>query len=170
MNRRELVVGTLAAGGLSALAPARALATRAGALPLGTRVEWPSARLIDGRVLGPDHWKGKVVVIELWATWCPFCAKQNPHLDALHRRFAGKGLEVLTLSIDRTSQAAADYVQKRGYAFHVAMYDEEWGLALGRPAGLPVVWVVGADARLKQIEIGEMFPEDIEALARWRDA
>lgn len=135
---------------------------------IGARIELPATRLLDGRELPPAYWRDKVLVIELWATWCPFCKRQNPHLDQLHRAHAGSGLEVLGLSIDRRPEDAQQYMREHGYAFHAAMFDAQWQAAIGRPKGLPIVWVIGRDARLRQIEIGEMFPEDIEELARWR--
>lgn len=142
--------------------------TRSPAPPIGTAITFPPVRLLDGRELPPEHWRGTVAVVELWATWCPFCKRQNPHLDQLHRAHAGSGLEVLGLSIDRRPEDAQQYMREHGYAFHAAMFDAQWQAAIGRPKGLPIVWVIGRDARLRQIEIGEMFPEDIEELARWR--
>lgn len=136
--------------------------------PIGTAIEIPSVRLLDGRTLAPEYWRGKVVVVELWASWCPFCAKQNPEIDRLHRANAEHGLEVLALSIDRDPENAKRYMHRHGYAFHAAMFDEAWQRLLGRPRALPVVWVIGRDGRLAQVELGEMFPEDVAQLARWR--
>ncbi|RPH65307.1 MAG: TlpA family protein disulfide reductase [Burkholderiales bacterium] len=143
-------------------------AARSAPPPIGTRITLPPVRLVDGRELPASYWRDKVVVIVLWATWCPFCKRQNPHLDRLHRKHAGSGLEVLALSIDRSAEDAQRYLREHGLAFHAAMFDRRWQAAIGRPKGLPIVWVVGRDAQLKQVEIGEMFPEDIEELARWR--
>lgn len=145
---------------------ARAAADTPGAPALGTVLELPAVRLLDGSELPASHWKGKVVVIELWATWCPFCAKQNPYLDALHRAHLGHGLEVIALSIDRDPETARRYVVERDYAFHVAMFDDEWQAAIGRPRGLPIIWVVDRDGRLARLEIGEQFPEDIAEFAQ----
>jgi len=145
-----------------------AAAARPAAPAIGTSMRLPAVRLLDGRELTPAYWRDKVVVIELWASWCPFCKRQNPHLDRLHRAHAGSGLEVLALSIDRDPDDARRYLREHGYAFHAAMFDERWQAAIGRPKGLPIVWVIGRDGTLKQLEIGEMFPEDIEELARWR--
>lgn len=161
----------LAQAGAGPAAEARSApggAARTAAPPIGTKIDVPATRLLDGRELAPAHWRDKVLVVELWATWCPFCARQNPHLDRLHRAHAGKGLEVLALSIDRRPEDAQRYMAERGYAFHAAMFDARWQAAIGRPKGLPIVWVIGRDGALKQIEIGEMFPEDVEELARWR--
>src|SRR5690606_17800720 len=143
-------------------------AARPAAPARGTSEQVPAVRLLDGRELTSAYWRDKVVVIELWASWCPFCKRQNPHLDRLHRAHAGSGLEVLALSIDRNPDDARRYLREHGYAFHAAMFDERWQAAIGRPKGLPIVWVIGRDGTLRQLEIGEMFPEDIEELARWR--
>ncbi|HLS57060.1 MAG TPA: TlpA disulfide reductase family protein [Zeimonas sp.] len=160
----------LALAGAATLAQAGpgAAAARPAAPAIGTSVQLPTVRLLDGRELTSAYWRDKVVVIELWASWCPFCKRQNPHLDRLHRAHAGSGLEVLALSIDRNPDDARRYLREHGYAFHAAMFDERWQAAIGRPKGLPIVWVIGRDGTLRQLEIGEMFPEDIEELARWR--
>lgn len=142
---------------------------RTQAPPLGAKIDLPAARLLDGSEIAPEYWRDKVLVVELWATWCPFCARQNPEIDRLHREHAGTGLEVLALSIDRSDQEASRYLRERGYAFHAAMFDTNWRNALGRPKGLPIVWVIGRSGRLEQLEIGEMFPEDVAQLARWKN-
>lgn len=136
--------------------------------PLGTAIEIPAVRLLDGRTIDPQYWDAKVLVVELWASWCPFCAKQNPEMDRLHRANAAHGLEVLALSIDRDPENARKYLRDHGYAFHAAMFDERWQRVLGRPRALPIVWVIGRSGRLEQVELGEMFPEDVAQLARWR--
>ena len=163
----------LAAAGLGLLQHRRAFAQAPGSTgpvpssvpALGSRLELPGAALLDGRVLPASHWAGKIVVVELWASWCPFCTRQNPHLDALHRAHRDQGLEVLGLSIDRDPEAARRYMAERGYVFHAAMDDEPWRAALGRPKGLPIVWVVDRQSRLVKVEVGEMFPEDIAGIA-----
>ncbi len=171
-SRRSLLrrAAGLAVAGCAGGAFGRAGPAPAAAPPIGARVALPAVRLLDGREIAPDYWRGKVLVIELWASWCPFCKRQNPYLDRLHRAHAGAGLEVLALSIDRDPGAARRYLREHGYAFHAAMFDARWEAAIGRPKGLPIVWVVGRDGTLKQLEIGEMFPEDVEELARWRNA
>ena len=108
-----------------------------------------------------------MLVVELWASWCPFCAKQNPYIDQLHRDHSGQGLEVLALSIDRKPDDAAKYMRARDYAFRAAMFDTRWQRAIGRPKQIPAIWVVGRDGRLAYFEAREMFPEDIAELSRF---
>lgn len=136
-------------------------------LPRGSSLQFPAVTLVDGRVLPPEHWQGKVVVIERWATWCPFCARQNPNLNGLHLDHQGKGLEVLALSTDKSVQTVQAYLAKTGYKFHVAMMTPEWQARLGSSRTLPELWVIGRDGRVKEYVPGEMFPEDVAALSHW---
>jgi thiol-disulfide isomerase/thioredoxin len=168
MKRRDCLgmIGGLSAGALAGAWPSAPVLAAPAAPAIGSAVSLPAARLLDGTELPASHWKGKVVVIELWATWCPFCARQNPHLDKLHRANRERGLEVIGLSIDRDPEAVKKYMAERGYQFHVAMFDESWRAAIGRPKGLPIVWVVDRDGKLVKLEIGELFPEDIAEYAQ----
>jgi thiol-disulfide isomerase/thioredoxin len=68
------------------------------AQPPAAPIRWSDIALLDGRTLEANRLDGKVVV-QFWASWCPFCAKQNPHLQRLHERH-GRDLQVLTFSID----------------------------------------------------------------------
>jgi thiol-disulfide isomerase/thioredoxin len=124
-----------------------------------SRFEFPSTTLLDGRTLAPDYWKGKVVIIERWASWCPFCARQNPNLNALHQRLKSQGLEVLALSVDKEPAAAQAYQTQKQFAVNLQR--------LGRIKMLPEVWVIGRDGRFKEHIPGEMFPEDVDELERW---
>ena len=111
--------------------------------------------------------RGQVTVLYWWASWCPFCAVQSPHIEKLWRKERTRGLQVLALSIDRTREAAAAYLQQKGYTFPAAMLTPEVAKVLPKPKGLPVVVVRGRDGKVAFAEAGEMFPEDIEGLAKF---
>jgi thiol-disulfide isomerase/thioredoxin len=134
---------------------------------VGTPIDVPDVVQLDGAILPASYWRGKVLVVELWASWCPFCAKQNPLVDKLHRAHAGEGLEALALSIDRKPDDARKYMREHGYAFRSAMFDARWQAAIGRPRQIPAIWVIGRDGRLAFFEAREMFPEDVAELARF---
>jgi thiol-disulfide isomerase/thioredoxin len=172
MNRRRFgaLAAAVAAGAL--VRPARAQSPIDGATaipPLGAPIAMPDVVQLDGARVPGAYWRGKVAVVELWASWCPFCAKQNPLIDRLHRDNVARGLEVLGLSIDRRPEDAAKYLRERGYAFRAAMFDARWQAAIGKPRQIPALWVIGRDGRLAYFEAREMFPEDVAALARFAD-
>jgi thiol-disulfide isomerase/thioredoxin len=149
-----------ALGALAALAAARPL--RAASAP----VVWTDLALVDGTTLPAAALAGKPVVVEFWASWCPFCKKQNPAIERLHRA-GGDQLKVLTFSIDKTEQAARDYLRQHGYTFPAAMAGAQSDAWFGPRRGLPVVHVVDAAGRVVFTEAGEMFEEDVAALMRF---
>src|SRR5262245_51062397 len=79
------------------------------------RIEWSDITLIDGRVLHAEELRGQAVVVEVWATWCPFCMKQNPNIQKLHETAGGKGLRVLTFAIDDDIEPIRNYQRRFGY-------------------------------------------------------
>jgi thiol-disulfide isomerase/thioredoxin len=138
-----------------------------GAATTPATVRWSDIQLVDGRVLKASELAGKTVVVEFWASWCPFCAKQNPHIEKLHRAQGGKGLVVLTFTLDRTDEAARAYLKSHGYTFAAARSSREVESWFGGRRTLPEVYVVDPTGRIVFRETGEMFEEDIAALARF---
>jgi thiol-disulfide isomerase/thioredoxin len=130
-------------------------------------VKWKDIRLIDGRVLRAADLRRQTVVVQLWASWCPFCLRQNPHIQKLHEAGSGQGLQVLTFSIDKTEQDARDYLARRGYTFPTAMAGADVAAWFGERRTLPELYVVDPSGRVVFREGGEMFPEDIAALLRF---
>lgn len=165
MRRRGLAVmarGWLAAATLAATA---AMSLPAHAVEVGDRVVLPSLTLLDGRTVPASALNGHTVIVEYWASWCPFCAQQNPPLQKLYDATRGKPLQIVTLSIDKTPKEAIDYVRAHGYTFPAGMDNAAWQAALGKRRGLPELYVIGRDGRVLRKEIGELFPEDVAALA-----
>ena len=139
---------------------------------LGSTLVLPAVALLDGSAWKPADRAGKTLVVYWWASWCPFCAVQSPHMEALWRANRERGLEVLALSIDSKPEAAAAYMKNKGYSFPAGMLTPEVAKVLPKPAGLPVVVVlkVARNGRSGQVvfaEAGEMFPEDVEGLKKY---
>jgi len=158
-HRREFLIAfaaTVAGPTVSALAA-----------DVGKRIEWADVELLDGRVLAARELRGRVVVVEFWASWCPFCKRQNPLLQQLYDAHRGRGLDVLTFSIDKEPAKARAYVTEHAYTFPAAMASSEVARQFEPRKGLPELYVVGADGRIVLRESGEMFPEDVRALTRF---
>jgi thiol-disulfide isomerase/thioredoxin len=136
---------------------------------VGTALAVPPIERFDGSCFEPRDAVGRVLVLYWWASWCPFCALVSPHIEALwreQRTNSGKGLLLLAPSIDREPQPARDYLARRGYTFPAAWVTPAFQRALPKPRGLPVTIVRGRDGRVRQAEAGQLFPEDVMALAR----
>ncbi len=133
---------------------------------VGTALAVPAVDLVDGGRFEPEQVRGRVLVLYWWASWCPFCALVTPHVAKLWQAQRERGLAMLTLSIDRKVDDARAYMRKHGYDFPTALVTPEFHKALPKPKGLPITIVLGRDGKVVQAEAGQMFPEDVEALAR----
>lgn len=181
-RRRLLLSGTAAAAAAAAGAAAwrQAVAqpatpggggardAREGPLPpIGMPLALPEVPMLDGSRFVPAAAEGQVLVLYWWASWCPFCALQSPLMDTLWRAQSPRGLRMLGLSIDKTPGDAAAYLAKRGYAFPSGFVTPEVARALPKPKGLPITVVRGRDGRVVMAEAGQLFPEDVEQIARF---
>lgn len=166
MHRRKALHALCALCALTAAAGSSGRAAAASPQP-ERRVVWSDITLIDGRVLRAAELRAQPVVVEIWATWCPFCKKQNPHLQKLHETAGGKGLLVLTFAIDEDVKLVRDYQRRHGYTFAAARMSPQVERWFGKRRSLPELYVVDARGRLVLREEGEMFPEEVAALARF---
>lgn len=170
VTRRRAVAGV--AGSL--LVPAWAGAQRSSrddkeppAPQVGSVLALPDVQLLNGTPFRAAEAEGQVVVLYWWASWCPFCAQQSPAMEALWVAQKSRGLRLLGLSIDRTAAEASAHLAKKGYTFPAGLVMPAVARVLPKPKGLPVTVVRGRDGRVLAAESGQLFPEDVELLARF---
>ncbi len=88
----------------------------------------PAFALTDltGRPLSPASLKGKVVLLDFWATWCAPCRKSMPELQALHDKYSSRGFTVVGISIDEGgTRRVKKYVASKQVTYPIAMDDEK---------------------------------------------
>ncbi|MDP3884624.1 TlpA disulfide reductase family protein [Hydrogenophaga sp.] len=168
--RASGVAGLLAGAGLPTMAqPVSAAAEEAKAPPLpaiGSMLDLPRITLLDGSVHEPAASAGKPLLVYWWSSTCPFCALQSPSMEKLWQSQKARGLQMVALSIDKKPEDAIAYLQKKGYSFPAAWASPEWRKAFPKPRGLPITLLRGRDGKLVLAEKGQMFAEDVEAIAQ----
>ena len=97
-----------------------------------------TTQLIDGRLASKDHLQGKVVLVNFWATWCPFCQHEMPAMETFYQEYKNKDFEMLALSIDDDAGVVKQFIAKNGYSFPVGMANSTTTSAFGRIPGVPV--------------------------------
>ena len=135
-------------------------------LELGKPAQLPKLELLNGRPWKLDDHRGKVVILEFWHSRCPFCMKQNPLLDAFFKEHESKGLEVVTVTIDKKKADAEKYMKDHGYRFGTGLADTTWHAIYKARKGLPQLFVIDRQGVLQAIELGEMFPDELAELKR----
>lgn len=120
----------------------------------------------DGTPLSLQRWRGKPVLVNFWATWCPPCVRELPMLDAFAAKQDQHGIQVIGLAVDKP-EAVQRFLGRTPLRFPVALATEG-GLGLTRSlgnlqGGLPFTVLLGGDGRIRQRKIGELTTEDLAA-------
>jgi len=97
---------------------------------------------LDGQAFDLSAQRGKVVIVNFWATWCPPCREEMPALDALYRRSHGNGLEMIGVSMDRPHDRSDVYKVMQSFSYPAAMLYDAKVNDFGSPEVLPVTFVV----------------------------
>lgn len=119
--------------------------------------------LIEGKVLKASELKGKAVLTVFWATWCPICQREMPHVQKLYESLRGRGLEVLALSLDQDKFAVEQYVKDADFSFPVAMRAPAHQEAYGRIPGTPTFVLTDANGVTRLRHVGALPMAQLEA-------
>jgi len=162
----------LAAAGLAALALGfwAALQLRAPSDPLadaGAQAHQFTLTDLEGRPHSLGEWRGKVQVVNFWATWCPPCREEIPLLIAAQKRFGGHGIQVIGVALDQVSAVAA-YRKEHGIDYPILINDSA-ALAMmelfGNPTGsLPFTVILDRDNRVVSRKLGAFRGDELARL------
>lgn len=103
----------------------------------------------DGKDLRLSNFKGKIVLLNVWATWCPPCRHEMPTLDKLQGTLGGKDFEVMALSIDRAGVHAVEAFFMEIGVKHLRLYIDQSMAAMRKLAvvGLPTTLLIDREGR-----------------------
>jgi peroxiredoxin len=110
----------------------------------------------DGATVALSDLRGKTVLVNFWATWCPPCAAETPALEALHRRLGGRGLVVLGISVDESWEAVRPFVARYGVTYTVLL---DAGAETARRYGTwkyPETYLVTGGGQIVRKYVGEV--------------
>ncbi len=160
-----IAIAVVVAYAFTSLRGAKGYALRSGS-------EAPGFRLpaLDGRVVDLASFRGQVVVVNFWATWCPPCVEEMPSLEKLHRALGPEGLVVLGVSGDEDEAALRQFVQRTGVTF--AILRDPGGRDAARryhTTGYPETFVVDRAGVLHESFIGPSEWASPGAIDHFRD-
>ena len=122
---------------------------------------------LDGARLGADALRGRVVLVNFWATWCGPCRVEMPLLQAMHERHAAKGFTLLGLSVDRGGEEGVRaFLHERGVTYPVAVVGAEAERAFGGVRGYPTSFLLDRRGEIRHAVIGPLAPATLELAVR----
>jgi thiol-disulfide isomerase/thioredoxin len=124
---------------------------------------------LDGRPVDLASYRGKVVLLNFWATWCGPCVEEMPSLERLHQALGPEGLAVVTVSTDEDEAALREFVRK--FALTMPVLRDPGGrgpAAHYRTTGYPETFVLDRAGILLQHTIGPAEWDSPESLAYFR--
>jgi peroxiredoxin len=109
---------------------------------------------LDGPNLRLQEQRGRVVMINFWATWCGPCRVEMPHLARLYEKYRGSGFTVLAVNIDEDPHKAASLAKQLGMRFPVLLDSEKKVSRLYDLSTMPSTVLVDRDGRVRYVHRG----------------
>ena len=126
-------------------------------------------RDLDGKIVSTEDWKGKVVILNFWATWCPPCRQEIPELIRLQTAYKDKLQIVGASEDDDAPQKVREFVQQHGMNYPVVMATKELADNYGGVPALPTSFIIDPQGRVVQKHTGlyeyEVYERDVRALS-----
>ena len=120
---------------------------------------------LAGRPQAVAQWRGKVLVVNYWASWCKPCVDEMPALSRMHGRFASRGVQFVGIGVDDADKLAA-FVAATPVSYPVLVAspaDTPPGLQV---KGLPFTVVIGRDGGIEMTRLGRIDEESLEPVLR----
>jgi peroxiredoxin len=133
--------------------PLLAAATRAGAdqPTVGQMAPALVATALNGQTFDLARMRGKVVIVNFWATWCGPCRVEMPALDAFYRGFRDRGLVLIGISVDRWADRGKVMAVMKPFAYPAAMSSEAAIDDFPPPTEIPITYVIDRDGVLRAV-------------------
>jgi peroxiredoxin len=153
-----VLVGLCAGAYLAARHRQRAGTSGSGSRP-GEVAPYFSLRDLSGRTLTLTDYRGKVVLLNFWATWCEPCRHEIPEFIQLQK--SRSDLQILGISLDDSTEPVQAFYKEFNMTYPVAVGDAALATKYGGILGLPITFILGCDGRVSAKHIGEVNISDV---------
>jgi peroxiredoxin len=128
-------------------------------------MEAPDFTLSDpsGKTVHLRDLRGKVVVVDFWATWCPPCRELMPHIQKMHDQLAAKGLTILGLDVGEDADTVATFAKQQSYTFPLLLDAEPQVTSRYFVQSYPTTFVIDRAGRIAFRGTGSDKPTDLQA-------
>ena len=119
-----------------------------------------------GRSIRLSEFRGKVRVLDVWATWCMPCRAVIPQLNDLYERYRGRGLVVLGIAVDSGPAEVLDFQREVPIRYLNGMFNPDVEALIGQPTAVPTTYVIDRSGVVRRTFLGVVDVETLEAEVR----
>ncbi|HKS72352.1 MAG TPA: TlpA disulfide reductase family protein [Terriglobales bacterium] len=125
---------------------------------------------LTGQLLRLSSYRGQVVLLDFWATWCGPCRQEIPHFVELQNKLGPQGLQIIGVSMDDTPDPVREFYQRYKMNYPVVMGNAKLGEQYGGILGLPIAFLIDRNGNIDRKHIGAtdipVFEKEITALLK----
>ncbi len=117
---------------------------------------------LNGQPLSLSTYRGKVVLLDFWATWCTPCRAEIPHFVEFQNTYRDQGLQIVGISMDDDLKPVGPFYKDYKMNYPVALGNDKLAQAYGGILGLPVTFLIGRDGHIQAKYVGAVDISSIE--------
>ena len=122
---------------------------------------------VDGKAVSFEQFKGKVVVLDFWATWCGPCRSEIPGYVELQKKHGPAGLAVVGVSLDQGGpEVVKKFIAAQKINYQIVMGDEQIAAAFGGVEAIPTTFIIDRKGTIRYRKMGAMPEEEFEAVLK----
>ncbi len=122
---------------------------------------------LSGKTVRLADFKGKIILLDFWATWCVPCREETPQFIELQRQYAEKGFTLLGIALDEEGAVVVKpFAQQLGINYPVVIGNTQVSAAYGGIQALPTAFLIGRDGRILHAFVGDRAGADFERAIR----
>jgi thiol-disulfide isomerase/thioredoxin len=121
---------------------------------------------VNGRAISSEQFKGKVIVVDFWATWCGPCRTEIPGYIELQKKYRKAGLVIIGVACDQdknASEIVKNFIRKNGVNYQIVMADDDVQAAFGGMDAIPTTFIIDRAGNIRDRKVGAEPIADYEA-------
>jgi len=122
---------------------------------------------MDGTAVDLSKLRGKVVLVDFWATWCPPCRAEVPDVVATYQKYHDQGFEIVGVSLDQSKDAVLAFTKENGMVWPQYFDGKGWANAVSSSfdiRSIPTMWLIGKDGMLANDDAGDHLGDQVDKL------
>lgn len=121
-------------------------------------------RTVDGQTVRLSDYRGQVVLLNTWATWCPPCRAEMPQLEAYYREHQGQGFVVLAVNSEESSETVAAFLRSQDFTFPVVLDPEGTVMNSYQVRGLPTSFFIDRKGVMRGMWTGQLTADQLQKI------